>query len=208
MKGEKVNFNRNDVSKNNDLADRVIALIETARRKVATAANIAQVYTNFEIGRQIVVEEQGGKARAEYGKQILIYLSNRLTARFGRGWSVETLTLIRKFYLVYSNELQTSKNSQTVFTKSEDVEIVNGVYEIQPHPVEHKFVLSWSHYLLLMRIKDPVEREFYEREAAERLWGFRRLERMYRSSLFERIGFLGTGPRISNLPILTLGDRP
>ena len=47
---------------------RVVALIEEARQKVATVANIAQVYTNYEIGRQIVEEEQGGKRRAEYGK--------------------------------------------------------------------------------------------------------------------------------------------
>lgn len=59
---------------------RVVALIEEARQKVATVANLAQVYTNFEIGRQIVEEEQGGKRRAEYGKQILIDLSQKLTA--------------------------------------------------------------------------------------------------------------------------------
>ena len=66
------------------LAERVIALIEGARQRVAAVANIAQVYTNYEIGRQIVEEEQGGKRRADYGKQILIDLSQKLTARFGR----------------------------------------------------------------------------------------------------------------------------
>ena len=70
---------------------RVVALIEEARQKVATVANLAQVYTNFEIGRQIVEEEQGGKRRAEYGSKILIDLSQKLTARFGRGWSVDNL---------------------------------------------------------------------------------------------------------------------
>ena len=60
---------------------RVVTLIEDARQKVATVANIAQVYTNYEIGRQIVEEEQGGKRRAEYGKQIIEDLSLRLTQR-------------------------------------------------------------------------------------------------------------------------------
>ena len=73
------------------LSERVIALIEGARQKVATAANLAQVYTNYEIGRQIVEEEQGGKRRAGYGEKLLIDLSARLTARFGRGWSVDNL---------------------------------------------------------------------------------------------------------------------
>ena len=63
------------------LAERVIALIEGARQRVATVANVAQVYTNYEIGRQIVEEEQGGKRRADYGKKILIDLSQKLTAR-------------------------------------------------------------------------------------------------------------------------------
>ena len=45
------------------LASRVIELIETARQRVAAVANVAQVYTNYEIGRQIVEEEQGGKER-------------------------------------------------------------------------------------------------------------------------------------------------
>ena len=57
------------VKGNGSLASRVIALIETARQRVATVANVAQVYTNYEIGRQIVEEEQGGKRRADYGKQ-------------------------------------------------------------------------------------------------------------------------------------------
>ena len=183
------------------LSERVIALIEGARQKVATAANLAQVYTNYEIGRQIVEEEQGGKRRAGYGEKLLIDLSARLMARFGRGWSVETLTFIRKFFLVYSD---TVNISQTVFTKS-GKEIVNGVYEI-PQTVSEKsatvlrksdsantvrqiprFTLSWSHYILLMRIEDPVERAFYEREATEGDWSFRKLERMYRASTFERL---------------------
>lgn len=85
------------------LAQRVIALIELARQKVGTAVDIAHVYTNYEIGRMIVEEEQGGKSRADYGKKVLIDLSSRLTIKFGRGWSVENLTLMRKFFLVYSD---------------------------------------------------------------------------------------------------------
>ena len=84
------------------LANRVIALIEAARQKVAAVANVAQVYTNYEIGRQIVEEEQGGKRRAEYGKQLLIDLSQKLTARFGRGWGPRNLRSMRQFYLMYS----------------------------------------------------------------------------------------------------------
>lgn len=202
---------KNVVSKKSNrrasLFSRVAALIEEARQKVATVANIAQVYTNYEIGRQIVEEEQGGKRRAEYGKKVVEELSIKLTARFGRGWSMRSLETIRKFYLLYAPIPQTlftesvdndslngvegipqtvfaelgGGKSATVLWKSDDNNLVNSV---SPIP---KFTLSWSHYLLLMRIADPVERAFYEREATERNWSFRQLERMYRTSTFERL---------------------
>ena len=73
-------------------------------------------------------------------------------------------------------------------------EIVNTVYEIDRGEdsanricESPRFTLGWSHYLLLMRIADPVERAFYEREATERTWTFTQLERMYRTSTFERL---------------------
>ena len=70
------------------MPERVIALIEEARRKVASAANVALVYTYYEIGRMIVEDEQDGKERADYGKTLLKDLSAKLTDRFGQGWSV------------------------------------------------------------------------------------------------------------------------
>jgi predicted nuclease of restriction endonuclease-like (RecB) superfamily len=181
------------------LLARVVALVEEARRKVAAVANVAQVYTNYEIGRLIVEEEQGGKRRADYGKQVLIDLSQKLTARFGRGWSAENLRKMRTFFLLYSEihnsvveidhgeihngvvEIQDDRKSATQLRKSDSEDSANTVCEIP------KFTLGWSHYLLLMRIADPVERAFYEREATERNWSFRQLERMYRTSTFERL---------------------
>ena len=183
--------------KKQSLSDRVIALIESARQKVACTANLAQVYTNYEIGRQIVEEEQGGKRRAGYGEKIIEELSAKLTARYGRGWSEPSLWRMRQFYLLYSDSLNTVdgidrpqdslntvepiEKSTTLLRKSESANSVNAVYEIP------KFTLSWSHYLLLMRIEDPVERAFYEREATQGVWSFRQLERMYRASTFERM---------------------
>jgi len=85
------------------LIDRVIALVESARQKVAYTANLAQVYTNFEIGRQIVEEEQGGKRRAGYGEKIIEELSAKLTARYGKGWGTSNLEYMRRFFLMYSS---------------------------------------------------------------------------------------------------------
>ena len=178
-------------SKNSQsLPERVITLIEEARRKVASAANVALVYTYYEIGRMIVEDEQGGKERADYGKTLLKDLSAKLTDRFGQGWSVENLTLMRKFYLVY----RISEISYTPFTKSDAKEIVNTVYEIQSSASTAgeearsapRFTLSWSHYLVLMRIADPAARGFYEKEAAEGQWSLRQMSRQIGSQLYER----------------------
>lgn len=85
------------------LADRIVALVEEARQRTVAAVNTAMVYTYFEIGRQIVEEEQGGKVRAGYGERLIRELSRRLTARFGKGFSPQNLANMKKFYLVYSS---------------------------------------------------------------------------------------------------------
>lgn len=87
------------------LSDRIAQLMAEARNKVAVAVNTAMVYTYYEIGRYIVEDEQEGEYRAKYGKQVLTELSVRLTERLGKGWSVENLRAIRKFYLTYSNSV-------------------------------------------------------------------------------------------------------
>ena len=67
------------IGKGQSLSDRVVALIEAAKQKVGVAVNLAQVYTNYEIGRQIVEEEQKGRRRAGYGEKIVEELSAPVT---------------------------------------------------------------------------------------------------------------------------------
>lgn len=107
------------------LAERVIALIEGARQKVAYTANLAQVYTNYEIGRQIVEEEQGGKRRAGYGEKVIEELSAKLTARYGKGWSEPSLWRMRQFYLLYSDSLNTVEGIDVLRNSLNGVERVD-----------------------------------------------------------------------------------
>ena len=170
------------------LFKKVTNLIEQARVRVATAMNVAEVYTKFQIGRYIVEEEQSGKARAEYGKQVLEELSERLTTRYGDGWSIESLTLCRKFFSVYSNFV----NSVYEIEKNGSSNLTDGVCQIGATRLPQsetmpKFTLSWSHYLVLMRIKNADERRFYEIEATSGNWSVRELQRQYGSSLYERL---------------------
>jgi len=169
------------------LFKKVANLIEQARVRVATAMNVAEVYTKYQIGRYIVEEEQSGKVRAEYGKQVLKGLSERLTKRFGDGWSIESLTLCRKFFSVYSNFVNTVYEFDTSASRkaeNDQQRISNSTDRVRQMP---EFTLSWSHYQVLMRIKNAEERLFYEIEATSGNWSVRELQRQYSSSLYERL---------------------
>lgn len=184
----------NNIQKHEDsLFERVSALIEEARKRVVTTVNIAEVYTKYSIGQYIVEDEQQGEYRAQYGKQVLQNLSARLTERFGDGWSYSNLRQIRQFYLVYGNltdsvcqienDRQCLSNCDTDSSQLEQHCLPNSQMVIN----ELKFTLSWSHYLILMRIENPDARSFYEIECTQQQWSVRQLNRQVGSSLYERL---------------------
>ncbi|HNL07426.1 MAG TPA: PDDEXK nuclease domain-containing protein [Chitinophagales bacterium] len=133
--------------------------MKTARQNVARTVNQTMVYTYYEIGQMIVEEEQHGEQRAAYGKQLLKELSKKLTAEFGKGFSERNLEQMRQLYLIYPI-------SQTISAK---------------------FTLSWSHYLKLIRIKNPDERRFYEIECSTNNWTLKELQRQFDATLYERL---------------------
>ena len=100
------------------LFERISRLIEQARSFVVTSVNKAEVRTRFEVGRYIFEDEQQGE-RAEYGKRVLKKLSDKLTNRFGKDWTVDTLTRCRKFYMTYSAQRQILA---TTLPKSQNIE--------------------------------------------------------------------------------------
>ena len=115
-------------------------------------------------------------------------LSDRLTKRFGSGWSLETLKNCRSFYSVYCSR----KIGSTVFTQLPAAKKVDSVYPIPRTNTQDTdsnlfLQLSWSHYLILMRIENPDERSFYEIECARQQWSVRQLQRQVASSLYERL---------------------
>ena len=131
--------------------------LEKGRQTVVTAVNSAMLTTYWEIGRYIVEYEQNGHEKAEYGSGVLKRLSRDLTERYGKGFSRGNVFYMRKLFLTYPK----------VQTVSE--------------------LLSWSHYVELLKIDDPMERSFYEREAVNEHWGVRELKRQMQSMLFHRI---------------------
>jgi predicted nuclease of restriction endonuclease-like (RecB) superfamily len=160
------------------LITEVRRLITTARHSAATTVNRLQVLTNFEIGRRIVEHEQKGRKRADYGQELLQVLSARLTDEFGTGFSRANLEYMRRFYLEWRHRdprISQKPSGELPPTASGQRKIIS------------PFALSWSHYVLLLTVKDPDERSFYEIEAARESWSIPELKRQMASSLYERL---------------------
>jgi hypothetical protein len=113
-----------------------ISEVYTAGQTRANQVVNAQITeTYWQIGHDIVEFEQAGKVRAEYGTALLSNLSRDLTLRHGKGFSRSNLTRFRQFYLAY------------------------------PKRAKASHILSWSHYVELLKLEDELERSFYERQA-------------------------------------------
>lgn len=95
------------------LTKRIAELIENSRKRVVAQVNSTMVRTYFEIGRLIVENEQQGETRAAYGKGLLKELSQRLTTRFGKGFSVDNLENMRRFYQTYGSSI--SETASRIF---------------------------------------------------------------------------------------------
>lgn len=165
-------------------------LIASARLRVARGVDLVQVYTNFEIGRRIVEEEQRGEDRAAYGEEILRTLARQLTAEFGRGFSLSNLKSMRLFYL--QNPERIGQTAPGRFGALPIGQTLSGQFAI-PQTASGEsgrvrpFTLGWSHYVFLLGIKNTDERSFYEIEATEQSWTVRELRRQFDSGLYERL---------------------
>ena len=140
--------------RNKKIYESIRTALEDSRSKVVVAANSAMVDAYWEIGRQI--NEAVGE-RAEYGRNLLAFLSERLTDEFGRGFTVANLRNMRQFYKTF--QIRYALRSE----------------------------LTWTHYRLLMRVEDPIRREFYLTESANEAWTSRQLERQINSFYYERL---------------------
>lgn len=166
-----------------ELFGRVAQIIESARSRVVHTTNQELVQAYWAIGREIVLDLQEGEVRAAYGQRVLQRLSQQLTKRFGKGFSELNLQLFRRFYLTYSETDQISYTACKKLGISPKKE--NGLQKqsgLEFHPK-----LSWSHYRILMRVKKPEARAFYEEEAGENGWSVRQLERQVGSLFYERL---------------------
>lgn len=164
-------MNKVDDREHQNLFERISAILTSAKQQVVQTVNHTMVYSYFEIGRAIVEVKQQGDERASYGKSVLKVVSEKLTDHFGRGFSVDNLERMRRFYLIYSDRI-----SATPLRKL-----------AQGGELPLEFPLSWSHYLKLMQIEDIDERSFYELESRTNNWGLKELRRQFDSALYHRL---------------------
>ena len=175
----------------NPLIAEVRRLINSTRHAIANSINSFQVHTNFEIGQRIVEHEQQGEKRAAYGTALLKELSQKLTKEFGRGFSEDNLSNMRKFFLTYKDQVSQFPRSLLGNSKSSISPVIRDISA--SNPISEKpsrklpFTLSWSHYILLLTIKETAERKFYEIESTNESWSVPELRRQKASCLYERL---------------------
>ena len=164
----------------------IVELLGAARQAAARSVNALMTASYWEIGRRIVEAEQQGKRRAGYGEQLMERLSTDLTAQFGRGFGVNNLENMRRFFLAYP----VSEISQTLSGKldnelpDEKSQTVSGKLSLAE--LAQVFTLPWSAYVRLLVVKDNHARRFYEAEALRGGWSVRQLDRQIGSQFYER----------------------
>jgi hypothetical protein len=136
------------------LFQRIREILENARNKVYRTANIEMLRAYWNVGEEIVVEEQNGQDRAEYGSALLEDLAKRLTKLYGRSFSSRHLRYMRQFYREFPKW--------------------NAV----------RSELSWTHYRMLLKVEKENARNFYMQEAITGNWSTRQLERQINSKSF------------------------
>ena len=195
------------LAKTNDsqLLDRIGVIIAEARQQTVRAVNTILVKTYWEVGREIVEHELGGKARAEYGTEFLKNLAAELTLRHGKGFSYRNIRQMRQFYNTYeiwqtlSAKSESDEICSTLSHKSDSNKIISTTSrksaETKAPTLSAKSVLtekmlnrlSWSHICLLLAVSDKDARSFYEIEIAKNNWSIRETKRQIESMLFERL---------------------
>jgi len=171
-----------EMTNSGTLFDRVVQILEQARANVAQSVNTNMVTAHWLIGREIVIELQGGEERAGYGKQLIETLSLQLSEQYGKGYSTTNLWYFRQFYQVYADRMVILHPPGGELSEEAKSPLVRNQLHAGFSPQ-----LSWSHYRALMKVSTPAAREFYERESIECGWSKTQLERQIQTSYYDRI---------------------
>ncbi len=141
-----------------ELYNRIVILIEDAKRNVVVKVNNEMTMLYWSIGKNITENILKNK-KAEYGKEVIKKLSNKLAIEYGRGYSRANLFRMTKIY-------EYCIDFEKISTLSRK--------------------LSWSHFVELIQISDKLKRDFYATMCSNENWSVRILRERIDSALFER----------------------
>ena len=151
---------RTDVYETNDIMNDIKQIIDDSRNVVYKTIDIVLLQRNWLIGKRIYEEELKETRKENYGREIIVTLSNELTKIYGKGFDRTNLYRYFRFYTLYP------KIVDTVWQQS---------------------FLSWSHYKLLINIDDAKARNWYEKEAYKNAWSVRTLQRNISTQYYYRM---------------------
>ncbi len=161
------------------LLNDIRSLIEATRRRVSTTINTEMVLLYWHIGDRIR-KDTLNMERADYGKQIVQTLSGQLTVEYGRGFSRTNLFNMIKFAEVFS-----------------DIKIVRRLSE----------QLSWSHFVQIIALDDPLKRDFYAEMCRIERWSTRTLKTKIQGMLFERTALSKKPEKLIQQELATMHEK-
>lgn len=189
----------------NAMLDRVVRLIEEGRRTSAHTVDAVMTATYWLIGWHIVEFEQQGRSRAPYGSELLKRMARDLKARYRRGYEVDNLQRMRRFYLAYSPTgiyATLSRKSGQEAPQAKNATPSRIFVPPSLTTLAARFPLPWSAYVRLLSVKNEHARQFYEAEALRGGWGARQLDRQIDALFYER-----TALSHNKAKMLTMGVR-
>ena len=148
--------------KTDDILKDMCGIIESSQKAAHQAVNTLLIQRNWLLGYRIASEEMQGEDRAKYGAEIIKKLAKELSAEYGKGFTKSNLYNFYSFYKTYPEIFQTASGKSVR-------------------------LLSWSHYAVLLQVKDKEARDWYEKEAAEQTWSVRTLQRNILSQYYYRM---------------------
>lgn len=170
------------------------AIIDQAKKEAYRSVNILLIKRNWLLGKRIAEEELGGEDRAEYGKQVISNLADRLTATNGEGFTVANLYYFIDFARIFSglfyidNQVDGILHTSCVESGKSILHtlcVESDIYEkiIATKPVK----VTWSHYRTLLQVEDENARTWYEEEASKQTWSVKVLQRNISSQYYNRL---------------------
>lgn len=148
------------VNETNDLINDIKQIIEYSRNITYKTIDVVLLQRNWLIGKRIYEEEIKETRKENYGQEIILQLSKKLTILYGKGFDQSSLYKYLKFYKVYPKIFDSARP---------------------------KSFLSWTHYRILIKLEDTDARNWYENEAYKNTWSVRTLQRNIDTQYYYRV---------------------